>query len=203
MSKGLFITIEGGEGAGKSTIIEMLKRDYKDFIFTREPGGIKIGEEIRNIILNNEMDSKTELLLFAAARREHLVRTILPNLLNGKTVICDRFIDSTLVYQGYGRELGIDNVMNINKFVTNDLMPDLTIYLDVDPKIGLERIHKNTSNEINRIDNEKMEFHNKIREGYKLLLTMFPERIKEIDANQPIDLVYRDIINLLQKIKCL
>lgn len=199
MKKGLFITFEGGEGAGKSTIIEMLKKEYKDYVYTREPGGIKLSEDIRNIILNNDMDPKTELLLFTAARREHLVKKILPNLSEGKTVICDRFIDSTLVYQGYVKELGIINVLNINTFVTDNLIPDLTIYLDIDPKIGLERINKNRTNEINRIDNEKIEFHNKVREGYKILLNMFPERIMQIDANRNVDLVYKDIKSLILK----
>lgn len=198
MKRGLFITIEGGEGAGKSTIIKMLSEEYKNFVYTREPGGIKVGEDIRSIILNNEMNPKTELLLFAAARNEHLIQKILPNLSEGKTVICDRFIDSTLVYQGFVRELGITNVLDIHKFIMNKFQPNLTIYLDVDPEIGLERIRKNRSNEVNRIDNEKIDFHNKVRKGYKMLLSSYPNRIKEIDANRPIDLVYADVVNTIK-----
>jgi dTMP kinase len=188
----MLVTFEGCEGAGKSTIIKMLAKEYKNFVYTREPGGSEVGESIRNIILNNDMDSKTELLLFSAARNEHLVKTLLPNLSQGKTVICDRFTDSTLVYQGYVRKLS--GVQIINNFVMGDLEPNITIYLDIDPKIGLERIK-----EKNRIDNEKIEFHNKVREGYKTLLKTYPNRIIEVNADQPIDEVYKDVINIFQK----
>lgn len=198
---GNFITIEGPEGSGKTALINKIKEGSNDFsVFTREPGGVKIAENIRNIILDNEnteMDIVTEVLLYAAARRQHLIEKVVPALSNGKSVICDRFIDSSLAYQGYARGVGIDVVLKINEFAVDGLMPDLTLLLDIDPAIGLKRIHDDEGREYNRLDKENLDFHNKVREGYKQLAKRFPERIIMIDANRPLDEVYDDAISII------
>ncbi len=206
MKKGFFITIEGGEGSGKSTLIDMIYKwliDNKiDSIKTREPGGIKISEEIRGIILdsnNTSMDGKTEALLYAASRRQHLVEKVMPALGDGKIVLCDRFIDSSLAYQGHARGIGIDSILELNKFAIDKCMPDLTILLDIDPEIGLKRINKDRDREVNRIDLEKIEFHNKVREGYKLVYNNNKNRIKIIDANKDIELVFNEVIKILKE----
>ncbi|WP_338450448.1 dTMP kinase [Niallia oryzisoli] len=202
MKKGVFITIEGPEGAGKTTIIELLMEKLNSegypAISTREPGGIEIAEKIRSVILDKEnkaMDARTEALLYAAARRQHLVERVLPAINNGYIVICDRFIDSSLAYQGYARGLGIDEVYAINQFAIEEMMPDVTLYFDIDPKIGLERINQDKGREINRLDLESFEFHRKVREGYHLLCKRFPNRIIEIDASQSIEAVYEHVAN--------
>lgn len=204
--KGIFISIEGPEGAGKTTVIEDLKnymlRSSADCLFTREPGGIAISEQIRDIILNTKntsMDGRTEALLYAASRRQHLVEKVLPALNNGRIVVCDRFIDSSLAYQGYARGLGIEEVMSINQFAIEGNMPDLTIYLDIEPEIGLARIAMNKSREINRLDLEKLEFHKKVREGYKILQNRYNERIKEVDASKPREEVFQDVLKIFKE----
>jgi dTMP kinase len=143
------------------------------------------------------MDGRTEALLYAAARRQHLVETVIPSLNEGNIVLCDRFIDSSLAYQGYARGLGINEVFSVNKFAIEDLMPDLTLYLDLDPQIGLNRIAKNKGREINRLDLEEINFHVKVREGYEEVMKMFPERMVRIDANQDIGKVMADINEVL------
>lgn len=200
MSKGIFITIEGPEGSGKTSIIQMLVEDSNNIVFTREPGGVIISEKVREIILNNdhvEMDARTEALLYAAARRQHLVEKVIPALNEGTTVICDRFIDSSLAYQGHARGLGIDEVLSINQFAIDNVMPDVTILLDIDPEIGLERIANNNQRELNRLDKEKLSFHESVREGYLELSKRFPERIKVVDASRELDLVYEDVISTI------
>jgi dTMP kinase len=200
MSKGLFITVEGCEGAGKSSIITLANGYLSDLghqvITSREPGGIEIAEQIRAVILdkqNTRMDGRTEALLYAAARRQHLVEKIIPALNEGKVVICDRFIDSSLAYQGYARGLGIDEVLSINRFAIDQMLPDLTIYLDVDPETGLKRIHSHEGREINRLDLEALAFHEKVREGYLKLTKLFPERIVTIDANSEMAVVFERV----------
>jgi len=203
------ITLEGVEGSGKSTLIQYLKdfleRSGKRVIVTREPGGIDISEQIRSVILdtnNTKMDGRTEALLYAAARRQHLVERIIPSLQEGKVVLCDRFIDSSLAYQGYARGLGIDEVLSINEFAIGSFMPNLTLYLDLDPQIGLTRIRQNKGREVNRLDLEKINFHEKVREGYEEVLNKFPERIVRVDANQELDKVLSDAKEvLLNKVK--
>lgn len=199
MKQGIFISIEGPEGAGKTTIINMLTEQLElegqQVISTREPGGIDIAEQIREVILNKSntaMDSRTEALLYAAARRQHLVEKVRPALAEGKMVLCDRFIDSSLAYQGYARGLGIDEVFSINKFAIEDMMPSITLYFDLDPRIGLERISKNKGREINRLDLENVEFHEKVREGYLQLVERFPERMVKIDASKPVEEVFKE-----------
>ncbi|MGM7703761.1 dTMP kinase [Pseudalkalibacillus sp. Hm43] len=206
MSQPLFITFEGPEGAGKTTIIKRVEEAFKSrgipFICTREPGGIEIAEQIRSVILNPEntkMDGRTEALLYAAARRQHLVERVLPALQEGKVVLCDRFIDSSLAYQGYARELGIDEVYTINRFATEDHMPDLTIYFDLSPEVGLGRIDDNAKREKNRLDLEKLDFHEKVQEGYQIVNDRFSERIVKVNAEQSIEDVYEDVISIINQ----
>ncbi len=204
----LFITFEGPEGAGKTTIINMVKEEFLkmglNFISTREPGGIRIAESIRNIILNpenTEMDKRTEALLYAAARRQHLAEKVLPALEEGKIVLCDRFIDSSLAYQGVGRGIGIDEIYKINEFAINGLMPNLTIYFDLDPKVGLQRVHQADEREINRLDLEELDFHLKVQSGYSEIIKREPNRFKVIDASKSIEEVYEATVQaILEKI---
>ncbi|MCA1042411.1 dTMP kinase [Bacillus infantis] len=198
MDKGIFITAEGPEGAGKTTIINMLASGLADegykVMQTREPGGIEIAEQIRAVILdtkNTAMDPRTEALLYAAARRQHLAEKVQPALDEGYIVLCDRFIDSSLAYQGYARGLGIDEVYSINHFAIEGMMPELTLYFDIDPASGLQRIGRNEGREVNRLDLESLEFHNKVREGYEILIAKFPDRISRIDASLPVEEVYQ------------
>ena len=195
------INLEGGEGSGKSTVLKLLAEalEEKGFsvVCTREPGGIDIAEQIRNVILDREntaMDARTEALLYAAARRQHLVEKIIPALEGGNIVLCDRYIDSSLAYQGYARGLGMEEIFAINKFAIDDYMPDLTLYFDVNPKVGLAQIEKDADREINRLDVESMKFHYKVREGYLLLLSQNPERIRLINAENELDAVFADAL---------
>ena len=204
LNKGIFITFEGPEGAGKTTVIaeiyKRLEREGKKAILTREPGGIRISEKIRNIILDNdhqEMDGRTEALLYAAARRQHLVEKILPAMEEGHIVLCDRFVDSSLAYQGYARGLGMDEVMSINAFAIDNTMPDVTVYFDITPEEGLRRISKNDEREQNRLDNETLQFHHKVYEGYKLLLEKFPKRIIRTDASKPLSEVTENVWKII------
>lgn len=204
--KGKFITFEGPEGAGKTSVLESLMKDLKeteiDAVFTREPGGILIAEKIREVILNKdhtEMDPRTEALLYAAARRQHLVEKVIPALESGQVVLCDRFIDSSLAYQGYARGLGIEEVLSINEFAINGLMPDLTVYFKVDPEVGLQRIAKNSQREKNRLDLENLSFHKKVQEGYEKVLDKFQDRIVVINAEQSIEEVINDVKIALKK----
>lgn len=200
-----FITIEGGEGSGKTSVIvklieELNKRGYET-LSTREPGGSKIAEEIRGIILNvenTEMDYMTEALLYAASRRQHLEEVVKPAINQGKLVICDRYVDSSLAYQGYARGLGIENVYNINMYATSGFLPDLTIFIDVPPEIGLNRIRKNNRS-VDRLDLEKMAFHDKVHEGYLKVYEMFPERIVRIDGNKSLEEVYKELIKIIDE----
>ena len=191
MKQGLFVTFEGGEGSGKSSCLARLATRFEKegvpFIQTREPGGTPIAEEIRNVILdkkNTKMDPRTEALLYAASRRQHLVEKIWPALKEGKLVLCDRFLDSSLAYQGVARGLGIDNVLNVNLFATEGSYPDLTLFFDLDPKSGLARIAANEQREVNRLDLEKLEFHEKVRAAFQTLMDRYPERFVKIDASK-------------------
>ena len=205
MKKGLFIVFEGGEGTGKTTAINeiynwIIKNNLK-CIKTREPGGIKISEQIRQVILSKEnkaMDPRTEALLYAAARRQHLVEKVIPALEEGSIVLCDRFIDSSLAYQGYARNLGIQEVMSINKFAIGEYMPDLSILFDLDPKIGLARINGNEHREINRLDLEKLDFHERVRSGYNVIYKNNRDRIIRIDAEKSKEDVVQQIKNILK-----
>ncbi|MCM3164681.1 dTMP kinase [Metabacillus litoralis] len=205
--KGKFITFEGPEGAGKTSVLEELMKDIKvietEAVFTREPGGIHIAEKIREVILHKdhtEMDPRTEALLYAAARRQHLVEKVIPAIESGKVVFCDRFIDSSLAYQGYARGLGIDEVFSINEFAINGLMPDLTFYFKIDPEVGLQRIAKSSEREKNRLDLENISFHRKVQEGYQKVLERFPDRIIVIDAEKSIGEVVNDVKTALKRV---
>lgn len=204
--EGFFITLEGGEGSGKTTVLgrvaAYLQNRSMPYRITREPGGIEIAEKIRSIILDpahTAMDARTEALLYAASRSQHLAEVVEPALREGLTVLCDRFVDSSLVYQGHARGLGMEEVWSINRFAIGNRMPDLTFYLDVDPEIGLSRIAVNQDREVNRLDMESLAFHQKVREGYHLLIKANPERIVVLDANRPIHLVEQDIVRTLEE----
>ncbi|NQX49536.1 dTMP kinase [Paenibacillus tritici] len=203
--EGFFITLEGGDGSGKTTVLgrvaAYLQNHSMPYLITREPGGVDIAEKIRSIILDpahTAMDARTEALLYAAARSQHLAEVVEPALQEGITVLCDRFVDSSLVYQGYARGLGIEEVWGINRFATGGRMPDLTFYLDVDPEVGLSRIAANQGREVNRLDLENLEFHQKVQAGYKLVVDSDPQRIVVLDAGRPIHMVEQDIVSVLK-----
>jgi dTMP kinase len=186
----MFITLEGPEGSGKTTAVEAAVKKLQEMgyeiVRTREPGGTPISEQIRNVILDKEntaMDGRTEALLYAASRRQHLVEKVWPALKEGKIVICDRYLDSSLAYQGGARGLGIDEILNINLFATENTWPDLTLLFDIKPEIGLARISANANREVNRLDLEKLDFHNKVRDSFLQLAKRWPERFVIIDAS--------------------
>lgn len=209
---GIFITFEGPEGSGKTTQAKLLK-DYLEkngyqVLYTREPGGTSIGKKIRALLLspeNREMREKTELFLYAADRSQHVEEVIRPALLEGKVVLCDRFIDSTVAYQGYGRCLDMQTIVELNKQATGGLKPDLTILLDIDAGSGLGRalsICKDGLEEGagDRIEQEKEEFHQKVRNGFLRLTQKEPERVKIVDASlrvQEVALIVRGLVNNL------
>ncbi|MGP4063111.1 dTMP kinase [Halobacillus sp. H74] len=202
--KGLFVTFEGGEGAGKSTMLrelgEELRAEGYPVLETREPGGIRIAEKIREVILDPshmEMDGRTEALLYAAARRQHLVEKVVPALEEGKIVLCDRFIDSSLAYQGVARGLGLDEVHQINDFAIENCMPDLTLLFNIKPEDGLARITANKGREQNRLDLEHIGFHEKVYEAYQKLASQYSERIRIIEAGQSFENVKKDALQVL------
>lgn len=202
--QGCFITFEGGEGSGKTSAIrrlhEFLNAKGLKAKISREPGGVEIAEQIRSVILdraNTAMDPRTEALLYAAARRQHLVEVIQPALSEGQILICDRFIDSSLVYQGIGRGIGVEEVWTINRFAIGDVMPHLTIYLDIEPSIGLARIKANEAREYNRLDDEHIHFHEQIRQGYLSLLEKYPGRIVRVDASAPLEQVTDQVCSIV------
>lgn len=197
----MFITFEGGEGSGKTTcinhVVETLKSEGKEIVLTREPGGTPISEEIRNVILdkkNTDMDPRTEALLYAAARRQHIIQKILPSLKEGKIVISDRFLDSSLAYQGVARGLGIDEIYQVNQYATEGLEPDITFFFDIEPEEGLRRIAANSGREVNRLDVEKLSFHQNVRKAFLELAKRYPNRIVIIDASQDKDGVYNSVM---------
>lgn len=204
MKKGLFITFEGPDGSGKTTVssyvVQQLEALGYTIVHTREPGGVDIAEQIRHVILdpkNVKMDVKTEVLLYAASRRQHLIEKILPALDEGKIVLCDRFVDSSLAYQGVGRGVGFDEVYTVNRFAIDDHMPDLTIYLDLTAQTGLDRIAQRKF--LDRLDQEKVSFHEKVVEGYQEVLRRFKDRIVVIDANQAIESVQKEAFEAVLK----
>lgn len=204
--KGLFISFEGNDGSGKSSVIkaisgELEKKGYQ-VLQTREPGGSKIAEKIRSIILDTDnigMDDYTEALLYAASRSEHLQKTILPAINEGKIVLCDRFIDSSLAYQGFARGLGIDSVYDMNCFATKGFLPDLTLLVCVKPEVGLNRIKDNHRGTLDRLELEKISFHQKVYEGYLEVQKKFPDRIVIIDGEKSKDEVKKDALNIVSK----
>jgi len=203
--KGYFITFEGTDGSGKTSVIKEVEKHFKtmgyDVLVTREPGGIRISEKIRDILLGKEypeMDPRTEALLFAASRRQHLIEKIKPALERGMMVLCDRYVDSSLVYQGIARNLGIDEVWSINAFAIENFLPELTILVDVKPEIALARVFNNQNREVNRLDLEARSFHDMTYHGYQTLLKKFPGRMKAINGDDTIAHVSHNAISLIE-----
>ncbi|MEI2803584.1 MAG: dTMP kinase [Trichococcus flocculiformis] len=189
--RGIFITIEGPDGSGKTTalqqVVPRLQQEMnRKVVATREPGGSPIAEKIRSLILDpshTDMDSRTEALLYAASRRQHLIEKVLPVLESGDVIFCDRFVDSSIAYQGYARGIGEEGIREINQFATEGIEPDVTLYIDVPAEVGIQRIHANLDErEYNRLDQEKLAFHEKVRAGYQQLAQANPERIVVVDG---------------------
>lgn len=204
---GVFITFEGGEGSGKTTIANMIQKTLAQegyhVVLTREPGGVEIAEKIRDIIHDVKyinMDRKTEALLYAASRRQHLVEKVIPALENDAIVICDRFVDSSMVYQGIARGIGINEVYQMNLFATENILPKRTIFFDIQPEDGLKRVYENKDREVNRLDLENIDFHRKVYQGYLSLCDKFPNRIVKIDASLDIDHVYQQVLKKIREI---
>lgn len=208
----LFITFEGGEGAGKTSLINSLSaylyEQGLNTVVTREPGGTRLSEEIRHLLLHPSYDrpifSKAELFLFLAARSQHVQEVILPSLQEDKVVLCDRFHDSTVAYQGFAQELGEEEVTSLTLYAADGLKPDLTIYLDVDPEIGLQRakaVVKEFDGKVDRIEAKKIEFHNKVRQAFLRIAEREPERFKVISAHLSQKEVFEQAVLLFESIK--
>lgn len=202
--KGYFLALEGPDGSGKSTIANLIIENLQDLgykcILTREPGGTKIGEDIRAILLSNEnknMSDRAEALLYAASRAQHVEEKIKPKKEEGYIVICDRYIYSSLAYQGYSRNLGIDEVMEINRFAVNGCYPDRVLFFDIDPEKALER--KFVGRQGDRIEVEGVDFHLKVFEGYKEAIKSYPDKVSIIDANLTIEEIFSRCIEIIKE----
>ena len=200
--KGKFITVEGSDGSGKTTFINsateyLVKEGYK-VITTREPGGTEFSEKVRELLFDssNEIDAKTESLLFCVSRRDHIIKKIIPYVEEGYIVICDRFVDSSIAYQSYGRGINKQDIIDINKYTTDGLEPDLTLYFSVDVEVGLSRTKGRDEN--NRMDNESLKFYKEVKRGYDELSNDYNERIKVIDANRSYEKVEKDAFKILE-----
>lgn len=197
--RGYFISIEGGDGSGKTTqinkIAEYMKQYSHDVIVTKEPGGTELGEKLRDILLDpaNKITPCTEMLIYAADRAQHLEEMIEPALLEGKTVITDRYVDSNIAYQGYGRELGYYTVAQANVIATQNREPDITVYLDIKPEEAIKRKKNQDNHELDRLEQEQISFHNRVYAGYEALIEMNKGRIVRIDANRTPEEVFEDI----------
>lgn len=202
---GIFISLEGPDGSGKTTVSklveeQLLKEGYQ-VLLTREPGGIDIAEQIRGIILdtkNTAMEARTEALLYAAARRQHLMEKVKPALEKGYIVLCDRFVDSSLVYQGIGRGIGIDEVYQMNLFAIENIMPSKTIFFDLPYEVGLERINQG-ERVADRLDLETNDFHKKVYDGYMLICDKYQDRIVKINANTDIESVKEQVLKEIRE----
>lgn len=206
---GKFITFEGSDGAGKTSVMNQIGAIFQkelgdQLLVTREPGGNKISEQVRRVILdreNTDMDYRTEALLYAAARRQHLVETILPALARNQLVLCDRYVDSSVAYQGAGREIGMQAVAKMNEFATEKLTPDKTIYFDIPVQVGLTRIAKHRdASKIDRLDVETTVFHNRVHDGYMAIIKQAGDRFVVIDATQPIASVVAATVSAIRQI---
>lgn len=202
--KGLFITLEGGDGAGKSTQIRYIESFFAEkgllVVHTREPGGTAIGEMLRDILLdssNLEMENVTEMLIYAAARAQHVREFVKPALERGEIVVCDRFVDSSIAYQAYGRQLG-DMVATVNSYATGGLLPDITFWMDLDPETGRERVSRDGA--LDRLEMQKLDFHYRVYDGYREMAENNPERIKRIDASGSVDDISAEIGEHLSKL---
>lgn len=205
MKKGFFITVEGTDGSGKTTQINLMK-DYIEslghkVVLTREPGGTSVSEKIRDILLdieNKNISCVAEMLLYASARAQLVSELIKPSIENGKTVICDRFVDSSYVYQGFGRGINLETITAVNNVATDGIRPDITLFFDLSPEIALSRRISSTG--ADRIEQEKMDFHMKVYQGYKKLANLYPDRIKTIDSNRGIDEIFSDVRQWLDRL---
>jgi len=194
---GILISFEGSEGSGKSTQIgllaERLEQEGSQVVLTREPGGTPLGEEIRHLLKHadagNGMCPETELLLFAASRAQLVRELIIPSLEAGKVILCDRFLDSTTVYQGVARQLSEDPVQTINNFAVGEALPDITVVVDVPAEIGMQRIRRRVSDLPDRMEQENIEFYQQVRQGYLLLAKEMPERFFVVDGTQPVEAI--------------
>ena len=202
---GIFISMEGPDGSGKSTQIELLKQYFEDkgieCVITREPGGTRISEAVRGVILNKdytEMDYMTELLLYASARAQLVSEVILPALEEGKCVISDRFVDSSAVYQGIARGLGVETVYEINKYATRNRFPDKTFLLDLPAEVGIAR--KKDQKDLDRMEREKLSFHEKVAQGYRDMAERDSERIVRIDATKSVEEIHEAIITEVRRL---
>ena len=205
-NRGYFVTFEGGDGSGKTTVMERVQEILSEWNIpvtsTREPGGVPISEQIRAVILdtdNTAMDVRTEVLLFAASRRQHMVERILPALEAGFMVLSDRFVDSSLVYQGIAGNAGVEEVARINDYAIEGIWPDVTYFLDSRPERCLARIRGNTSHEDNRLDRETMDYHNRVYDGFVKLLELYPQRIVSIDGDRTVEEEAQEIASDLRK----
>ncbi len=201
--RGKFITVEGTDGSGKSTQLELLKEYFAHkgtaAVFVRDPGSTSIGEKIRSVILdaqNADMSDETEALLYAACRIQLVNEVILPKLEMGVNVICDRFVDSSIAYQGFARGLGQEKIELINSFALEKCAPDLTIFFNIPPEKGILR--KNSQKELDRIEKESLNFHKKVYSGYLSLLNAYPQRIRSIDASLSVDEVFNNVKNIIE-----
>lgn len=205
MKNGLFITTEGTDGSGKTTQIKLMEAYLRekgyDVVVTREPGGTGIGEKIRSLILdpeNTRMAAITEMLLYASARAQLVNELIKPTVEAGKIVICDRFVDSSYVYQGFGRGIDLRIIEEVNAVAMNGIQPDITFFFDIDPKTSLSR--RMASTEADRIEKEALDFHIRVYNGYRDLARIYPERIKTIDSNRSVEEIFLDLRNWLDRI---
>jgi dTMP kinase len=205
MQKGLFITVEGTDGSGKTTQIKLMEKNFKemgyDVILSREPGGTRISEIIRDLILdpeNKEINPLTEMILYAASRAQHVMEVIRPAIDQGKVVICDRFVDSSYAYQGCGRGVDLKIVADVNRVAIDGVMPDITFFLDIDPEVAIKRRIDATG--ADRIEQEKIDFHYRVYEGYKKMAFLFPDRIKTIDASKSIEEISSQINRYLKEL---
>lgn len=202
-NKGIFITFEGCEGVGKSTQAKMLGEYLKakgyEIVFTREPGGTPVAEEVRKIILNPNLEVKplTEAHLFVTARNDHIQNVILPSLAQGKIVLCDRYVDSSIAYQGVARALGIDEIISLNKYAFDNCMPDITVFIDMDPANSWRK-QKGAVVDNDRLELENTEFHADCYKGFKILAKMFPERIVSITPEFNKEDTFKKILSILE-----
>lgn len=204
MEKGLFITFEGPDGSGKTTVSTAVAKRLQDegyqVRYTREPGGSRISEKIRDLILdpeNTDMDPRTEALLYAASRRQHLIDIVLPLIEEGVTVISDRFVDSSIAYQGYGRQIGAQEVYDINAFAIDNHMPVTTIFLNIPAEVGLQRIHSNRA-VLDRLDAESADFHERVYDGYQKVIRDNADRMKVVDASRDVDEVIDEVYRIVK-----
>jgi len=198
---GIFISFEGIDGCGKTTQVQMLssylKQLNKNIIVIHEPGVTEIGEKIRKLIIDNTMLPITEALLYAASRAELVKQIIKPSLEAQKIIICDRFIDSSIAYQGVARKIGIDKILSINSYAIDKIMPDITFYLDIKPEISI--IRKKNQKSLDRIEKEDLAFHNQVCQGYHQLMQLYPKRIYKLDATQSEDSLHKQICSILNE----